>query len=410
MPRALAIDDDPIISKMITAALTRQGYEVVTASDGLKGLALVKAEHPDIIITDVMMPGIDGYEVTRRLRRDPNFAHTPILILTSQSDLEEKLRAFEVGADDHMSKPFEPAELAARLTVLLRRAESVKAAQSASPVSMDKARLIAVHSLRGGVGCSSLAVNLAVGLAQLWEAPTLLMDLVFMAGQAALMLNTPLKRTWADLTRFDVADVDIEVLKSIIGQHPSKLDVIAAPTSPTETEELKANMLNVAFNALRPRYEYIVADLAHDFNDITITALDAADLILLPLAPEMSSARAAAVALETYTKLGYSSDKVRLVLNWTFEHKGLARKSIETALHFPISLVLPFAPDRFVSAINHGRPLLFDDPADPVAALIEDFAFRLSKNQHQTIPPAVPSAAWQRVAKRVSPQLAGARR
>ena len=186
---------------------------MVTASDGLKGLALVKAEHPDIIITDVMMPGIDGYEVTRRLRRDPNFAHTPILILTSQSDLEEKLRAFEVGADDHMSKPFEPAELAARLTVLLRRAESVKAAQSASPVSMDKARLIAVHSLRGGVGCSSLAVNLAVGLAQLWEAPTLLMDLVFMAGQAALMLNTPLKRTWADLTRFDVADVDIEVMK-----------------------------------------------------------------------------------------------------------------------------------------------------------------------------------------------------
>jgi pilus assembly protein CpaE len=178
MPLALVIDDDVIILKMTSTALTRLGYNVVTAPDGLKGLAAVKTERPDIVITDVMMPGIDGYEFTRRLRREPAFAQLPVLILTAQTELEEKLKAFESGADDYLSKPFEPAELAARLTVLLRRAERSQAVQGSAARMSEKARFIAVHSLRGGVGSTSLAVNVAFSLLQLWEVPTLLLDLV----------------------------------------------------------------------------------------------------------------------------------------------------------------------------------------------------------------------------------------
>ncbi len=402
MARVLIIDDDPFIRKITSATLESYGYQVIVAVDGLQGLNVVQTELPDAVITDVMMPGIDGYELTQRLRRSSEFAHIPILVLTSQSELEEKLRAFEAGADDFMNKPFEPAELAARLAKLLRWGQAVQRVQTPDAVVADETSLIAVHSLRGGIGCSSLAVNLALGLNSLWEYPTLLLDLNLMAGQAALMLDMPLKRTWADLTRFDVSELDVELLQTTIGKHQSGLDLIAAPTYPGEGEKLTGPLVKNVLDILHPRYEYIVADVAHDFNEVTLQALDDADIILLLLAPEMSSIRAAAAALDTYTKLGYEDERIKLVLNWTFERNGLSRKAIEDALHFPITLVLPFAPDRFVTAINTGCPLLCNRPEDTLFALLEDFAFRVSKEQHRSAPPTVPSPAWQRVNKRMS--------
>ncbi len=402
MPRVLVIDDDRIIRTIVEKSLTALGYEVVTASDGLEGLKLVKAQRPDAVVTDKMMPGIDGFEVTRRLRREPGFAHLPILVLTSESDLEDRVGAFEAGADDYLSKPFEAAELAARLTALLRRAEALKTVKdTGTPKTSEDARLIAVHSLRGGIGCSSMAVNLAVSLVSLWQSPTLLMDLALSSGQVSLMLNAPLKRTWADLAHVDENELDIDLLKNIMGLHDSRLQFIAAPQNPTSAEALNSAVLSKAIATLRPRFEYMIADLSHDFGEVALDVLDAADVVLLMLAPEMASVRAAAVALDTYNKLGYDSDKIKLVLNWTFEHGGLASKKIESALNHPVTLALPFAPTRFVGAINRGVPLLHSHPDDPVSALIEDFSFRLSKEAHQGIPPAAPSAAWHRVNDRL---------
>jgi pilus assembly protein CpaE len=398
MPRILSIDDEPVMRKMILAALKPLGYEMTTAEDGLEGIAQAQKVLPDLIITDVMMPDINGYEVCRRLRRDPRFAQTPILMLSTQSELEEKLNGFEAGADDYMLKPFQSAELAARVAVLLRRAETVK---TDVPL-VDNARLIAVQSLRGGIGSSSLAVNIALALHGLWGTPTLLMDLVLTAGQVALMLNTPLKRTWSDLGKLTLADLDAEMLQTIIGQHESGLRVIAAPTYPTEAEELTAEMLAAAIGLMRPQYDYLVADLPHDFSNVAIQTLDAADLILLLLAPEIASLRAAAAALDTYGKLGYPPEKIKLVLNWTFERGGLPTKDIQKALRLPLALVLPFAPDKFVGAINRGRPLLHAQPEDPVSGILEDFAFQLSKERHKSVPPAVPSPAWQRLSKRMA--------
>ena len=346
------------------------------------------------------MPDMNGYEVARRLRRDPQFANLPILILTSQADIQDKLHSFEAGADDHVTKPFEPAELAARVGVLVRRAELTKS-QVATIGSADQvAKIVALHSLRGGIGSSTIATNLAVGFTGLWDTPALLMDLALLAGQVALMLNSPLKRTWADISRIKPEELEINVLRSIVGKHDSRLEFIAAPTSPTEAEMLSGETLAAAIKVFRNTYDYIVADLPHDFSDVTIQALDSADLILLVVAPDLSSVRAAAAAMETYRQLGYGSDKVKLILNWTFPRHGLAKEKIEMALSSPISLVIPFVPDKFVSAINLGQPLLYDQPDEPISTLLEDFAFMLSKEVHKKVRPAVPSAAWKRVYKR----------
>lgn len=399
--KILVVDDDRIIRKILEAALEKEGYQVVTAVDGSDALLQAQAHHPDIVVTDKMMPNLDGFELTRRLRHDPDFLHLPILVLTSQSELEDKLGAFEAGADDYLPKPFETAELAVRLTALLRRADVLKLAKAGQLEGNKAARLIAVHSLRGGAGCSSLAVNFALALQNLWQKPTLLLDMVLTAGQVALMLNRAPKRTWADLSRYSSKEIDLEAVKTIIGQHDSGLAYILGPSNPADAEELDNDVISVAISLLRTRFEYMVVDLPHRFDEISLNLLDYADEIILMVSPDLASIRAAAIALDTYRKLGYTEEKIKLVLNWTFEEGGLSSKKIEAVLKHSIFLTIPFAPRQFITAINRGSPFFMSNPTDPISALLEDFAFRISKANHQSQRPQQPSEAWTRVNERL---------
>jgi pilus assembly protein CpaE len=260
--------------------------------------------------------------------------------------------------------------------------------------------MIAVHSLRGGTGCSTLAVNLGIGLASLWTHSTVLLDLTMTSGQVALMLNKALRRTWVDISRFHLEELDAEALSSIIDTHESGLSFIAAPTFPAEAAPLQAETLGGALQLLKRNFEYVVADLSHDFSDITLQALDIADVILMVASPDMSSIRAAAAAMDTYKKLGYPKEKVKLVLNATFPRAGLPKDKIESAIGMQTSMVIPYTDTLFVEAINYGRPPLQFKPNEPVCGLLEDFAFHLSRDEHKKSKPASPTEAWKRVYKR----------
>lgn len=401
MYRILAVDDDRIILKIITTTLRQQGYEIYTASNGREGLLATRTKMPDAIITDMIMPEMDGIEFANNLRQDPAFANIPVLMLTSQSNLADKLSAFDAGVDDYLHKPFEAAELIARIAVLLRHADRLKASQSNQIKRIERTHTIAIHSLRGGVGCSSMAANLAIGLATIWKEPTLLMDMNMTSGQIALMLNKPKKRTWADLARYEELDLDAHAVKGLIGKHESGLNYILSPPTPVDAENIGSGILNTAVSLLRTEFEYTVVDLPHDFRETALNTLDIADFIILLITPELASVYSASIALDMYKQLGYSREHIKLVVNWTFEHDGLSHKKITSALKHPISLVLPFAPTQFISAINRGVPLLYHQPDDPIAALLEDFAFRLSKPEHRKKRPFEPSEAWQRVTARL---------
>ncbi len=394
--RILVVDDSPLNRKLTADVLQRAGHEVITAEDGASALKLLEQEHIDLVLLDVMMPGMDGYEVCKRIRANPKTTYLPVMMLTAQDTVESKIKGFEAGADDYLTKPFEPTELQARVQVLLRRLARVQPKEIT-----EEGKLIAVFSLRGGVGVSTLAANLAVALAQLWGRPSVLVDMALTAGQAALMLNLPLRHTWTDIARLPVEEIDAEFVQNVLLRHPSGAHVLPAPRHPAEGELVTAEKVRHVLDLLRKQFHYMVVDLPHDFSETTLTVLDQAEEILLVLAPELASIRTTAAVLDTFAELGYEDTHIRLVLNWTFEKRGLVKGEIERVLKQKINVVIPYASDLFVPAINLGIPPVFDQPDTSVSALFEDLAFVLSKPSHKKKVPASPTKAWQRVANRI---------
>ena len=115
----MVVDDEKRLVSLVESYLTQEGYRIVTAYNGREALTFAQREKPDLIVLDVMMPEMDGYEFMRRHRADNN---TPIILLTARVDDEEKAIGLEIGADDYMTKPFRPRELVARVRAVLRRA------------------------------------------------------------------------------------------------------------------------------------------------------------------------------------------------------------------------------------------------------------------------------------------------
>jgi two-component system response regulator CpxR len=137
MERLLFVDDDAELSKLVTRFLTREGFEITWSSCGESGIERALSEDFSLIMLDVMMPDTDGFEVLRRIRQQ---SRTPVLMLTARGDTGDRIRGLEMGADDYLPKPFEPAELVARIRAILRRSaprRSVPAAISIGDVELD---------------------------------------------------------------------------------------------------------------------------------------------------------------------------------------------------------------------------------------------------------------------------------
>ena len=120
-PRILVVDDDPAIIKFVRANLKADDYETLAALDGAEAIEVVEREMPDLVILDIMLPRIDGFEVLSRLRE---WCQIPIIVLSARGDAEDKVKCLDLGADDYLSKPFDLEELLARIRAVFRRTEA----------------------------------------------------------------------------------------------------------------------------------------------------------------------------------------------------------------------------------------------------------------------------------------------
>src|SRR6185295_11799030 len=167
MPEKILIVDDDIDSlKLIGMMLQRQGYEVAAANAGNQALSKALSERPDLIILDVMMPDMNGYEVCKRLRANPDTKGIPIIMFTAKTLIDDKVQGFEAGADDYLTKPTHPSELASRVKAILARSANTRRPESAPSGAGSRGTAIGVIGAKGGVGTTTIALNIAAGLAQ----------------------------------------------------------------------------------------------------------------------------------------------------------------------------------------------------------------------------------------------------
>lgn len=161
MTRVLVVDDDAWILRMVSTVLGRRGYEIVTATDGFEGLLAAAKQKPDLIISDVSMPRVDGWAFVRQLRAKPEFAFVPVLFLTALGTDEDRIRGFKLGADDYMSKPFRFDELELRVENVLKRSRQIdqqRASVTAPPTHTPSSGVkpIGIHGQLEHLGLSSV--------------------------------------------------------------------------------------------------------------------------------------------------------------------------------------------------------------------------------------------------------------
>lgn len=147
MPKILVIDDEPSIVNLVAAYLKPEGYEVFTAMDGSSGLKAARTYKPDLIILDIMLPGMDGIELLSRLRRESDVY---VILLTAKTEETDKIVGLSVGADDYVTKPFSPRELTARVKAALRRLQTTNASETS---------VYAFRHLRMDVGARTVTVD-----------------------------------------------------------------------------------------------------------------------------------------------------------------------------------------------------------------------------------------------------------
>lgn len=137
-PKILIIDDEPSILNLVTAYLRPEGYEVHTANDGPAGLQAARAYKPDLVVLDIMLPGMDGIELLTHLRRESDVY---VILLTAKTEEVDKIVGLSVGADDYVSKPFSPRELVARIKAALRRLQSVSGPHEGQVLNFKRLRI-----------------------------------------------------------------------------------------------------------------------------------------------------------------------------------------------------------------------------------------------------------------------------
>jgi len=207
-PRILVVDDEAPIRELVRGYLEREGFEVETVTDGLAAVDAVRASAPDVVVLDVMLPGLDGIEVCRRIR---TFSDAYVLMLTARGEEIDRIVGLTVGADDYLVKPFSPRELVARVRALLRRPRGAADVRSTTPVGFEIDESRRVVRIDGApVALTSLEFDLLAVLAR---------DPGIVIGRQAL-----LDRVWGPEFVADdhLVDVHIANLRRKLGDDPAR--------------------------------------------------------------------------------------------------------------------------------------------------------------------------------------------
>lgn len=369
--KILIVDDEPHALKVLGLTLHRAGYEVVGALNGPEALDKISQSKPDLVILDVMMPEMNGFEVCQRIRATPETRHLPVIMLTALAGVDDKLAGFNAGVDDYVAKPVSMKELLARVKALLARTSRV--APTIPPPS--KARTLAFIGVKGGVGTTTLAVNTAIAATQQGIATTLV-DLHSQGGAVASQLGHHPRNTLNTLLKLEPEAVEASLVQNCILSHRTGLQILPAMLGPTEQpHELTEKHLNKILNYLANQADLLILDLEPVLNPLTQMLLRRANRMVLVAEPDSIALRMTRGWLGALDTLGIGGNLAGAVM----VHHGKAdtaysKSELEEALGRELLALIVPAPEMCLYANKIGVPMLLQERDTLIEAQLKSLA------------------------------------
>jgi pilus assembly protein CpaE len=370
--RILFVDDEEQIRKLLSTWLARHGYEVTVARDGWEALKAIRAKAPDLVITDVNMPNMNGLELTRRMRADHRTARIPVIMLSARKQADDVLTGYAEGADEYIPKPVEMAVLAAKVEVLIRRFATTRGEAAAKRGGNV---VLFIHG-KGGVGCTTLAVNAAVALAATTIYRVTLLDLNLEFGNAPMLMNLLPSRTLADLAESAHEELDEATFLTYLEQDRSGVRVLAGCDVPERAELVTVPAVQQAIDHLQKQSDYVVIDAPASFAQQVLAALDVADAAVIVTAAHLPALKASKQALEVLGKLSFPVERTVLVVNRT-SAAGVEMDHVARFFNRKPDIVVPYT-EACDDAADRGRPLMTLHPDSAASKVIRDLAARIA--------------------------------
>jgi len=405
MPRILLVDDDINLLQMVKLMLERAGHEVETSSNAAESIEHAARMNPDLAIIDVMMPGISGYDVVRKLRADPRTARIPIIILTARSQPMDKHMALDAGANAFLSKPVTSQELVERVEAVLRAGVNYRVhtglltepvpPSGSSPVLPSRTTpppggrrpigaddqagngpapgslpVITVASLRGGTGSTTVAVNLAFLLATRGRR-VCMADLSTTSGHVTLHVRQVAQHHWGHLLPAgDALDGDM-VTRLLVRHTPSGIAMLPAPLLPT-TATLSKTATGTVLAELSRTFNHVIVD-APNLDDATTTALLLSRTVVIVMSDDPPSVQSTVQFLTLLQNMGVEAGRVRVALNHARPVHDIPPEIIQKAIKRPLSAQIPFDANQ-INAMRRGVPLGAADPDSAFSQAIQHLA------------------------------------
>ena len=375
--KVLIIDDDVDTLKLVGLMLERQGYEISVASNGTIGLAKAAEDKPELILLDVMMPDLDGYEVTKRLRSNPSLAHIPIIMFTAKTMVDDKVAGFEAGVDDYLTKPTHPAELTAHVKAVLARSAQAVAAPEAN------AQIVGFLGSRSGIGTTTLALNSGVTLLD-DGYDVIIAEINPGHGSMGLELDIQDPSGLSNILSRSLKDIHLRSVEAEIVNHSSGVRLLLSSFHPRETElEQAVPQIEAVLSNLASMCDLLILDLGAGVKPYTKPVLQQCNRIILVVEPVYPSDAMGRALLQELETSGINTSKVGLALiNRVGTSLQVPWRQVESDLGIELAGIVSPAPEQAHQASQAGSPLV-DTYADSlVSEQIRKLAESLLRHLH----------------------------
>ncbi len=363
--KILIVDDDLDTLKLVGTTLEKQGFLIVAAKDGVEALEKVAQHNPDLILLDIMMPRMDGYEVTRRLRGNPATANVPIILFTAKAQVDDKVTGLEAGANEYLTKPTHPAELVARVRALLKRPTSMLPPLPDDPVPSSQGVMVGVMGSKGGQGVSTMAVNLAAAfLMENRDETVILAELCPGRGDATVLLGYKDPQGLNDLLKRNPQEIHRALVEKALIAHKSGLRLLLSSNNPSDVDLLSAagQMASVA-RELNLIAKYTVLDLGVGLHTATVRALEQCSKVVIVIEPDPRTMQQSKALLVELNKLGIGREKLLVVTVLRVRtEQAMSIAEIQKALNVEIDAVFTPAPELAYQAARQQQPMLMTEP------------------------------------------------